>query len=159
MDRTLFGRLPEQLTLLLALHLLPRVFDNNRGEWVHFAMGPPASRRAAGDAACGFHYLVKDKPFVPTLPFDLDKLLAVFRDNCWVETELLLTRPQEPKDRRHKPQSVLINVVLFRGNAPKPIKRPYSHERSAEGKAQNEAAVALRAKHFPYVPAEIEPRF
>ncbi|PHH49049.1 hypothetical protein CFIMG_008118RA00001 [Ceratocystis fimbriata CBS 114723] len=121
-------------------------------------MGFPASRRPASYARRTLHHLVNDDTLSGTIPLDFhEALLVCCRYNCWIKPKLLVIHPEKAEDRIHKPQPICIEVKLLRCDAPEPVKRPYPHERSADGKAQDEAASILSSEHFPRVPPKIKP--
>ncbi|KAM4061860.1 hypothetical protein HRG_013402 [Hirsutella rhossiliensis] len=52
---------------------------------------------------------------------------------------------------------LLVDVELFGGDPPKPVKLPYPHKRPAEGEAQNESTSVLSREYLSCIPCEINP--
>jgi len=62
------------------------------------------------------HHLV-DEMFSLTIPFNLDILPAVGRDDCMVESKLFLIRLEKSENRRHEPQAIFVNIEPFSRNS------------------------------------------
>ncbi len=63
---------------------------------------------------------------------------------------------EKAEDGGYKLQPILVEVESFGCDSTEPIKLPYPHERSTDGKAQDEATGVLRSEHFlAYVPRSI----
>jgi hypothetical protein len=72
-DHVLVGCLAQQLSLLLTLWKLPRVFyDKGLSRIVPLAMGFPAGCGSAGDAGRSLHHLIDDETLSPVVSFNLD---------------------------------------------------------------------------------------
>src|SRR5438045_6148311 len=120
-------------------------------------MSFPASRRPASYATSTYHYLINDEALCQTIPFNLNEPLIICCYDCWIEPKLLLAHPEKPKDHGHKLQPIFIDIKFFRCDLPKPVKLPYPHERSTDGKAQDEATTILGSEHFSSVSPKIKP--
>jgi hypothetical protein len=116
-DNALFGRLSEQLSFL-TLCVLPGVLDNKWCLWVSLAMCLPASRCPAGYATRPHHQSVDDEPLRRTIPLNLNKALAIFRNNCGIEPKLFLIHPEKSENRGHELQAIFVNVEPFRCDSP-----------------------------------------
>jgi hypothetical protein len=151
------GCLTQQLALLLALWVLPRVLDNERcPRVIPFTVGFLIGGGLAGNARNAFYNLIKDKSLCMAILFDLDVPLTPSCDDSGVESKLLFVQPQEPKHGGNKLLPVFINVELRGSDPSKLVEVPQPHVGSTQREAGHEAATVLSGKNFSGVSSEVE---
>jgi hypothetical protein len=101
------------------------------------------SCRSAGDIRCALHHLIDDETLSLIILFDLDVPTTLSCDDRRVKSKLLFIHPEKPEDCGHELQ---LKTAWMR--YPQSVEFPQPHERSAESKAQDEAATVLSGEHF-----------